>query len=200
MDVSLVCRVTTRRMSCIITILQPIVVVKQLSKSLNCSDFLAFAMQRYAITASKQLTMRVSATSVIVDPLAVTNIEAVFGAVPPDGALHEPRKRLGKSRIEFPGVDVGGNQANNICTAAQPVAPVAVEVVAWSRFRTCRCRKLWTRVSTAMNVAPTSRHNGRRFPAARIAMPTPSPTLVADAIDVSKRANNSLAKGSGPIR
>jgi hypothetical protein len=43
----------------------------------------------------------------IVNPVAVTNGEAVLGAVPPDCTLHKPRKRCGKGRIKLPSVNVG---------------------------------------------------------------------------------------------
>ncbi len=53
-------------------------------------------MQSDAITASKQLAMAVVATRVIVNAIAVANVEAVLGAIPPDRTLHEPRKRRGE--------------------------------------------------------------------------------------------------------
>ena len=45
--------------------------------------------------------MPIVATGVVVDAIAVANVEAVLGAIPPDRALHEPRKRRGKGRIEL---------------------------------------------------------------------------------------------------
>ena len=63
--------------------------------------------QSYAITAAKQLAMPVVATGVVVDAIAVANVETVLGAVPPDCALHEPRKRRREGWIELPSIDVG---------------------------------------------------------------------------------------------
>ena len=49
--------------------------------------------------------MPVVATGVVVDAIAIADVEAVLGAVAPDRTLHEPRKRRGEGRIELAGVD-----------------------------------------------------------------------------------------------
>jgi hypothetical protein len=41
----------------------------------------------------------------IVNLVAVTDVEALLGAVPPDGILNEPRKRPWEAAIELPRVD-----------------------------------------------------------------------------------------------
>ena len=92
-------------------------------------DFLAFSAQSYAITAAKQLAMPVVATGVVVDAIAVANVEAVLGAIPPDRALHEPRKRRREGRIELAGIDVGCEQSENVGASPGPVAPLAVGMV-----------------------------------------------------------------------
>ena len=74
---------------------------------------IAFYAQSHAITAPKQLAMPVVATGVIVDPIAIANVEAVLGAIPPDRALHEPWKRRRKDGIELAGVNVGCKQMEN---------------------------------------------------------------------------------------
>jgi hypothetical protein len=88
-----------------------------------------FDAQSYAITASKQLAMRVVATGVVVDTIAVADVEAVLGAIPPDRALHEPWKRRGEGRIELSSIDVGREQAENASAPSRPVAAVSVRVV-----------------------------------------------------------------------
>jgi hypothetical protein len=50
--------------------------------------------------------MPIIATGVVVDPIAVADVEAVLGAVAPDRALHEPRKRRRKGWIELSSVNV----------------------------------------------------------------------------------------------
>jgi hypothetical protein len=50
--------------------------------------------------------MPIVATGIIVDPIAVANIQSVLGAVPPDRALHEPWKRRRKGRIELSSIDI----------------------------------------------------------------------------------------------
>jgi hypothetical protein len=49
--------------------------------------------------------MPIIATGVVVDPIAVADVEAVLGAVPPDCALYESRKRRQEGRIELPSID-----------------------------------------------------------------------------------------------
>ena len=73
--------------------------------------------------------MPVVATGVIVDPIAIANVEAVLGAIPPDRALHEPWKRRRKDGIELAGVNVGCKQMENPSAPSRPVAPISVRVV-----------------------------------------------------------------------
>jgi hypothetical protein len=70
-------------------------------------DFLSLTAQSNAITAAKQPAMPVVATGLVIDAIAVANVEAVLGAVPPDRALHEPRKRRWEGRIEFASINIG---------------------------------------------------------------------------------------------
>jgi hypothetical protein len=91
------------------------------------SDFFTFT-QRYAITAPKQLAISVAARMVVGDPIAVADAKAVFGAIPPDRTLHEPRKRLGEGPIELPRVDLGGQETEDVSAPAGPIAPVAVRM------------------------------------------------------------------------
>ena len=110
--------------------------------------------------------MHVVATGVVVDAIAIADVEAVLGAIPPDRALHEPRKRRWEGRVELPSIDVGREDTDDAGAPSRLVAPVAVRMVgAQAPQIPVRCRKLWTRVSTATKVAPTSSHSGRRFPA-----------------------------------
>jgi hypothetical protein len=50
--------------------------------------------------------MPVVATGVVVDAIAVANVEPVLGAIPPDGVLYEPRKRRREGRVELASADV----------------------------------------------------------------------------------------------
>ena len=73
--------------------------------------------------------MHVVATGVIVDAIAIANVEAVLGAIPPDRNLHEPWKRRRKGRVELASIDVGRDQAENAGAPARPIAPVAIRMV-----------------------------------------------------------------------
>jgi hypothetical protein len=64
--------------------------------------------QRYAITTAKELAVPIVATGIIVDPIAVADIQAVLGAVLPNRALYEPRKGCGEGPIELARIDIGG--------------------------------------------------------------------------------------------
>jgi len=54
--------------------------------------------------------MPVVATGVVVDAIAVANVEALLGAIPPDRALHEPRKRCREGRIELASINARRQQ------------------------------------------------------------------------------------------
>jgi hypothetical protein len=79
--------------------------------------------------------MPVVATGVVVDAIAVANGEAVLGAIPPDRALHEPRKRCREGRIELASIDVRREQAENACAPSRLVALVS----GWSARRPPSC-------------------------------------------------------------
>jgi hypothetical protein len=84
-----------------------LIVVNRAFKSLILRYFLSPTAQSNAITAAKQLAMPVVATGVVVDAIAIADVEAVLGAVPPDRAPHEPRKRRWEGRIEFASINIG---------------------------------------------------------------------------------------------
>ena len=65
----------------------------------------------------------------IINPVAVANIETVLGAIPPDRVLDEPGKGLRKRWIELPGIDPLGYGLNNVSAAAGPVAGRTIQVV-----------------------------------------------------------------------
>jgi hypothetical protein len=81
--------------------------------------------------------MPVVATGVVVDAIAVTNVEAVLGAIPPDRALHEPRKRRRERRIELPRINVRREQAENAGASSRPVAAVSVRMVGGETSQDC---------------------------------------------------------------
>jgi hypothetical protein len=92
-------------------------------------DFLSLTAQSHAITAAKQLAMPVVATGVVIDAIAVANVEAILGTVPPDCALHESWKRRWEGRVELASIDLGREQTENAGTSSRSVAPVAVRMV-----------------------------------------------------------------------
>ena len=96
---------------------------------LNLCDFLECAAQSYATAAAKQLAVPIVATGVVIDPIPVTDIEAVLGAVPPDCALHEPRKCHREGRIELPSIDIRGEEPENAGAPSRLIAPVAVRMI-----------------------------------------------------------------------
>jgi hypothetical protein len=66
---------------------------------------------------------------VIVDLIAVADVEALLGAVPPDGVLNEPGERRWEPAVELPGVDLLSDRFDDVGAAARPVAGDAVGVV-----------------------------------------------------------------------
>jgi hypothetical protein len=115
--------------------------------------------------------MPVLASMPVIEPVAVADVEALLAAIPPDRELDEPGEDRRETTIELPSVDLAGDQPDNVGAAAWPVTAGPVGWAALNRARIpVRCRKLWTRVSTAINCTPTSSHLGRTS-AAPIRMP-----------------------------
>ena len=113
------------------------------------------------------LAIDVRARLAIINPIAVADVEARLGAVPPDRVLNEPRKRLGKPGIELPGIDPLGHGLYNVGAAASLVAGRTIGMVGLESCRMpVRTRKLCTKVSMAIMLAPTSRQRCRRLGAA----------------------------------
>jgi len=73
--------------------------------------------------------MPIVAMGGVVDTIAIANVATIRGAITPDRALHEPRKRLGEGRIKLPRIDLGCEQAENVSASSWPIAAEAVEVV-----------------------------------------------------------------------
>jgi hypothetical protein len=86
-------------------------------------------IQSNAITKTANLAIDILAGLPVIDPVAVADVEAELGAVPPDGVLHEPRENGRERRIEGPGVNLLGHQTNNVSAAAWPVAARPIEMV-----------------------------------------------------------------------
>jgi hypothetical protein len=53
----------------------------------------------------------------VVNLIAVADVEAVLGAIAPDRKLNEPRKHLRKPRVELPGIDVIGDTFDDLGTS-----------------------------------------------------------------------------------
>ena len=158
-------------------------------------------MQRDAITAPKQLAIPVLARGVVVDLIAVANGEAGFGAIPPDRALHEPRKRRRERWIELAGVDVGGKEMENFSTSSRPVASIPVWVVSSQPVEDPGS------VQEIVDEGVDS-HKGRadfdpqRPSAAGCQQQVRQPHrqhLVGDAVHVPERADDRFAQGSEPV-
>jgi hypothetical protein len=71
----------------------------------------------------------IAAAFPVINLIAVANVEALLGAVPPDRILNEPWKRPGKTAVELPGVDLLGDRLDDVGAAARPVTREAIGVV-----------------------------------------------------------------------
>ena len=76
----------------------------------------------------EQLAIGVLARFAVIDAIAVADVEAIGGAKPPNGVLHEPRKYPRKSPIKGAGVDLGCDRPNDLGTAAMAIAAHAIAV------------------------------------------------------------------------
>ena len=74
------------------------------------------------ITMTTNLAIDVRARLAIINPIAVADVEARLGAVPPDRMLDEPWKWLRKTGIELPDIDPLRHGIYNVGAAASLVA------------------------------------------------------------------------------
>src|SRR5437868_6924969 len=75
-----------------------------------------------------KLAVDVRARLAVIDPVAVADVEAGLGAVPPDRVLDESGKDGREVAIKRTGVDLRGRAGNDLGTAAWPVAGCAVRM------------------------------------------------------------------------
>jgi hypothetical protein len=73
--------------------------------------------------------MPIIAPGSVVDPVAVTHMQAGLRAVPPNGTLHEPGKLRWQRSVELPRIDVGSDKPDDRRTPSWPVAARAVRMV-----------------------------------------------------------------------
>ena len=146
--------------------------------------------------------MTVVATGIVVDPIAIADIEAVLGAIPPDRALHEPRKRRREGWIELACVDIGCKQTENLSASSRPVAPISLRVVSRQAPQDPGS------VQEIMDQGVDS-HEGRAdFDPQRPSVACCQQQgrqrhrqhLVGNPVDVAERANDGLAQGTEPVR
>jgi hypothetical protein len=76
--------------------------------------FLAILTQGDAIAQATNSAVQIVATRVVRNAVAITHIEPVLGAVPPDRVLHEPGESRGQPRVELPGVNRLGNCLDDV--------------------------------------------------------------------------------------
>jgi hypothetical protein len=82
-----------------------------------------------SIANTINLTVDIVARFSVIDPIAIADIEAAPGAIPPDRVLHEPRKNCWEPGIERAGIDPLGHGCNDLSAAAAPVAGRAIGMV-----------------------------------------------------------------------
>ena len=165
-------------------------------------DFLALNAQSYAITAAKQLATPVVATGVVIDAIAVANVEAVLGAVPPNCTLHEPLKCGREGRVELASINARRQEPENAGAASRLIASVPVRVVGAETAQDPGS------VQEIMDQGVDSNEGRADFEPQRLSVAGAEQQrrqrhgqdLIRHPIDVSDWANDGLAKASEPIR
>ena len=85
--------------------------------------------QRDAIAHAAHLAIDVIASRIVIDPVAVADIEPIVGTVPPDRVLYEPREDLPEARVELPGINLVSDSCNDVGTVTRPIAAGTIEVL-----------------------------------------------------------------------
>jgi hypothetical protein len=90
--------------------------------------------QNYTIATTAKLAIDVAARLPIINPIAVADVEARLGAIPPDRMMDEPRKRLRKPGIEPPRINTLRHRLYNVGTAASLVAGCTIRMIGLESF------------------------------------------------------------------
>ena len=78
--------------------------------------------QWLTVAAPVQPAIAVLAWLAVVDAIAVANVKAGLGAVPPDCMLDEPWENLRNAAVELPGIEVGRYMPDDVGAAVRLVA------------------------------------------------------------------------------
>src|SRR6266436_7289395 len=81
------------------------------------------------ITRIVQAAIHILAPLPVVDAIAVANVEAVAGTIPPDCALDEPWEQPRVLRIEHGYINLLGNHLQEVGASTRAVTPRAVRVL-----------------------------------------------------------------------
>jgi hypothetical protein len=148
------------------------------------------------------LAVDVRARLSIIDPIAVTDVEARLGAVPPNRMLDEPREWLRKVRIELPGINPLRHGLDNVGAAASLVAGCTIRMLSLEPFQDAGADQKVVHKSIDGNhagpdIVPEARaFRGRQQDARQ----RHGQDLVRDAIDLPERSDQSFPQSAEPIR
>ena len=148
------------------------------------------------------LAVNVRARLPIIDPSAVADVEAGLGAVPPDGMLNEPRKRLRKPGIELPGIDPLRHALHNVGAAAGLVAGRTIRMIGLESCQDAGADQKVVHQSIDGNhagadfVPEVQALRGRQQDARQ----GHGQNLVRDAVDLPERSDDSFAQSGEPVR
>lgn len=146
--------------------------------------------------------MHVVARGVVVDAIALADVEAILGAIPPDCALHEPRKCRREGWVELSSINLGREQAENSGASSRLIATSSVRVVGTEPPQDPGS------VQEIMDQGVDGDERRADFEPQRLSVPGAQQQvghchrqhLVGHPIDVSQRSDDGLTKGGEPIR
>ena len=146
--------------------------------------------------------MHVVARGIVVDAIAVADGEAILGAIPPNCALHEPRKRRWKGRIELSSINVGRELIYDASAPSRPVAARSIDVIGAQPLQDP------SSVQEIMDEGVDGDERRADFEPQRLSVPGAQQQarhchrqhLVGHPIDVSQWSDDGLTQGYEPIR
>jgi hypothetical protein len=152
-------------------------------------------------TFIEQLAIGILARFAVIDAVAVADVEAVGGAKPPNGVLHEPWKRPRKLPVKGAGIDLAGDGANDLGTAARAIAGHAIAVGSAALLKDAGA------MQKIMDQSIDGNHAFAGLEPMRTIIRGPkqkpgeghSEDLVGDAVDVAHRTDQRLPALSGEI-
>src|SRR6516165_10831285 len=169
-------------------------------RSTTPAGCITLSHQWLTVASPVQPAIAVLAWLAVVDAIAVANVKAGLGAVPPDCMLDEPRENPREAAVEAPGIEAGRYVSDDVGAAVRLIAAKAVWMTRPEPMQDTGA------VQKIVHQGVDGDHVSASFGPARVLAAQEQigqrhrQDLVRYAVDVPQRPNNGFAHADRPVR